>query len=85
MRLVAIHNRALTLPQIQQNFEAGVGEKFFLLFGVEHITNVPQLYVMFEAAQYDSSGYLFTNPKFISLDADCACRATSRSGACASA
>jgi hypothetical protein len=24
---------------------------------------------MFEATQYDSSGYLFTNPKFISLDA----------------
>src|SRR5262249_20864755 len=30
IRLVAIHNRALTLQQIQQNFEAGVGEKFFL-------------------------------------------------------
>ena len=37
IRLVAIHNRALNLQQIQQNFEAGVGEKFFLLFGVEHI------------------------------------------------
>ena len=37
MRLVAIHNRALTLQQIQQNFAAGVGEKFFMLFGIEHI------------------------------------------------
>lgn len=69
VRLVAIHNRALNLEQIQQNFAAGVGEKFFLLFGVEHLVNVPQSYVMFEAAQYDSAGYLFTNPKFISLDA----------------
>jgi len=68
IRLVAIHNRALTLPQIQQNFAAGVGEKFFLLFGIEHITSVPRSYVLFEAAQYDSSGYLFTNPKFVSLD-----------------
>lgn len=68
IRLAAIHNRALTLPQIQQNFAAGVGEKFFLLFGVDHLISMPQSYVMFEATQYDSSGYLFTNPKFISLD-----------------
>lgn len=69
IRLVAIHNRALTAAQIQQNFEAGVGQKFFLLFGVEHIISVPRSYIMFEATQYDSAGYLFTNPKFISLDA----------------
>ncbi|HEX7012707.1 MAG TPA: LamG domain-containing protein [Steroidobacteraceae bacterium] len=68
IRLVAIHNRALTPEQIRQNFEAGVGEKFFLLFGIEHIVDVPQSYIMFEAAQYDSAGYLFTNPRFISLD-----------------
>ena len=85
IRLVAIHNRALNLQQIQQNFAAGVGEKFFLLFGIEHIVNVPKSYIMFEAAQYDSSGYLFTNPKFISLDADRACPAAFRCGACASA
>jgi hypothetical protein len=69
IRLAAIHNRALTQAQIQQNFEAGVGEKFFLLFGVEHITQMPQSYVMFEVTQYDSFGYLFNNPKFISLNA----------------
>jgi hypothetical protein len=69
IRLAAIHNRALTLQQIRQNFEAGVGEKFFLLFGVEHITAVPQSYILFEVSQYDSFSYLFTNPKFISLSA----------------
>lgn len=69
IRLVAIHNRALNLQQIQQNFEAGVGEKYFLLFGVEHIVDVPQSYIVFEAAEWDSSGYLFSNPKFISLSA----------------
>lgn len=68
VRLVAVHNRALNLAQIKQNFDAGVGEKFFLLFGVSHIIDVPRAYVMFEAAQYDSFSYLFTNPKFISLD-----------------
>jgi hypothetical protein len=68
IRLVAIHNRALTLAQIQQNFQAGVGEKFFMLFGISHLVNVPKAYILFEAQQYDSSGYLFTNPKFVSLD-----------------
>ncbi len=70
VRLVAIHNRVLTAAQIQQNFEAGVGEKYFLLFGIEHLTGVARSYILFEAAQYDSYGYLFTNPKFISLDAN---------------
>ncbi len=68
MRLVAIHNRVLTDEQIVQNFDVGVGEKFFLLFGVEHLTSVPQSYIMFEAAQWDSYGYLFVEPTFISLD-----------------
>lgn len=68
IRMVAIHNRALTQPQVKQNFDAGVGEKFFLLFGVSHIVDVPKAYIMFEATQYDSFSYLFNNPKFISLD-----------------
>lgn len=68
IRLVAIHNRALSQAQIQQNFEAGVGEKFFLMFGVEHLTNINDSFVVFEAAQYDSYGYLFREPFFISLD-----------------
>lgn len=68
VRLVAVHNRALTEAQIKQNFAAGVGEKFFLLFGIEHITQMPKSFVLFEVAQYDSFGYLFSNPKFVSLD-----------------
>jgi hypothetical protein len=68
IRLVAVHNRVLTPAQILQNFEAGVGEKFFLLFSVEHLTNVPQSYVVFEAAIFDTYAYLFKKPFFISLD-----------------
>ena len=83
LRLVAIHNSAMTPAQIQQNFEAGVGEKFFLLFGVsEHLNNpacflpaenagdpdVPQCYVMFQVSQYDSYSYLFYKPTFVSLN-----------------
>ena len=68
VRLAAVHNRALTQTQIFQNFEAGVGQRFFLLFGVEHLTNVPESYVVVEGAQYDSYSYLFREPFFISLD-----------------
>ena len=67
-RLVAIHNRALTQEQIVQNFDVGVGEKFYLLFGIEDIINVPTAYILFEVAQYDNYGYLFTEPHFLTLD-----------------
>ncbi|HQW07683.1 MAG TPA: LamG domain-containing protein [Steroidobacteraceae bacterium] len=68
LRLVAVHNRALTLPQIQQNFTAGVGERYFMLFNVSQLLNLPKSYVMFESSQYDSYSYLFTKPTFINLD-----------------
>lgn len=68
LRMVAIHNRVLTPTQIQQNFEAGVGQKYFLLFSVSHLVNVPQSYIVFEVSQYDSHAYLFNSPRFISLD-----------------
>jgi len=68
LRLVALHNRALTPTQIEQNFEAGVGEKYFMLFNVSHLVNVPEAYVMLEASQLDSYGLQFTKPTFISLD-----------------
>jgi hypothetical protein len=68
IKFLAIHNRALTAAQIQQNFAAGVGQKFFLLFGVSALTGVPQSYILFQGSQYDNYSYLFYQPKFISLD-----------------
>jgi hypothetical protein len=68
LRLVAIHNRALTPEQVAQNFAAGVGEKFFLLFSVAHLTGVPESYILFEVSQFDNYSYLFNQPRFISLD-----------------
>ena len=68
IKFVAIHNRALTAAQIQQNFAAGVGQKFFLLFGVSQLTGVNQSYILFQGSQYDTYSYLFAQPKFISLD-----------------
>lgn len=68
LRFVAVHSRALTAEQIQQNFAAGVGERYFLLFNVSALTGVNQAYIMLEGAQYDSYSYLFSKPTFISLD-----------------
>ena len=41
LRLVAIHNRAMTQAQITQNFDAGVGEKFYLMFSVSDLIDTP--------------------------------------------
>jgi mono/diheme cytochrome c family protein len=68
MRFAAVHSRVLTLAQIQQNFAAGVGERYFLLFNVTQLTSVPMSYIMLEGSQYDSYSYLFNKPTFISLD-----------------
>ncbi|HIG43795.1 MAG: LamG domain-containing protein [bacterium] len=66
-KLVAIHNRVLTPGQVLQNFDAGVGERFFFLFGISHLINVPEAYIVFEVSQFDSYSYLFSQPYFISL------------------
>ncbi len=67
-RMVAIHNRVLTDQQIRDNFNVGVGEKYFLLFSVSHLISVPDSYIVFEVSQFDNYGYLFNSPFFISLD-----------------
>ena len=70
LRLVAIHRRALDEAQINQNLDAGVGERFYLLFDISERINVdPQTaYVLFEAQQFDSYAYLFDKPHFTTLD-----------------
>jgi hypothetical protein len=68
LRMVAIHNKALTQAEIQQNYAAGVGQSYFLLFDVSALTNVKQSYIMMTVGLNDSYSYLFDNPTFISLD-----------------
>ena len=72
IRMVAIHNRTLTASQIRQNFDVGVGEKFFLLFWVgNHLGEDPldpKSFILFEVSQFDSYSYLFDTPRFINLD-----------------
>lgn len=68
VRLLAIHNRVLSEEDIVANFESGVGQKFFMLFGVSHLVDVPEAYIVFEVEQFDNYSYLFNSPSFISLD-----------------
>ncbi|NVJ49676.1 MAG: LamG domain-containing protein [Gammaproteobacteria bacterium] len=79
IKFLSIHNRALNLEQIQQNFNAGVGERFYLLFNISQVinpddeannTNEARAYIVFEAAQWDSYSYLFNAPYFLSLNPD---------------
>jgi hypothetical protein len=72
IKFAAVHSRALTASQIMQNFNAGVGQRYYLLFDISAQTNIPQTYIMMTAAQYDTYSYLFTNPTFISLDPNAA-------------
>jgi hypothetical protein len=67
IKFVAIHSRALTAAQVMQNFNAGVGERYYMLFNVSSVTGSPQTYIMFTVSQYDSYSYLFYQPTFISL------------------
>ncbi|MEA3159730.1 MAG: hypothetical protein QOD95_1278, partial [Gammaproteobacteria bacterium] len=68
IKFVAIHSRAMSATQVMQNYNAGVGERYYELFNVSTVTGVSQAYVMFTVSQYDSYGYLFYQPTFISLD-----------------
>ena len=68
IKFVAIHSRAMSAAQVMQNYNAGVGERYYMLFNVASATNVSQAYVMFTVSQYDCCSYLFYQPTFISLD-----------------
>ncbi|TQV82723.1 LamG domain-containing protein [Exilibacterium tricleocarpae] len=68
VRLLAIFNRVLTDEQIAGNFEAGVGEKFLLMFSVSHILEIEDAYVVVQAEQFDVGSYLFSEPFFQILD-----------------
>jgi Concanavalin A-like lectin/glucanases superfamily len=68
IKFVAIHSRAMTAAQVMQNFNAGVGERYYLLFNVSTVTGLSQAYVMFTVSQYDSYSYMFYQPTFVSLD-----------------
>jgi hypothetical protein len=61
IRLVAIYHQALTDTQIQQNFEAGVGERLLLRFDVGQWMGAGSA-VEFIVTDFDPYSYLFCQP-----------------------
>jgi hypothetical protein len=68
LRMVAIHNRAMSAADIRQNYSIGVGQKYLMLFSIADKIGVADSYIMFEVEQYDNYAYLFSSPKFINLN-----------------
>src|SRR6202790_3847774 len=68
IKFVAIHSRAMSATQVMQNFNAGVGQRFYMLFNASAGPGGAPAYIMFTVSQYDSYSYLFYQPTFISLD-----------------
>lgn len=68
LRMLAIHNRALDNSQVQRNFDAGVGERFYLLFSVGELIDEPDSYIGFLVSRFDNYSYLFAEPFFINLN-----------------
>ena len=63
--MVAIHNKALTAAEVQQNFDAGAGNIISLRFDVANILGAPS-YIEMQAAVLDPFSYVFGRPTFVS-------------------
>ena len=82
VRMVAVHNSALTPGQIQQNFDVGVGQKYYLMFSVSELLNLEDnchinaadgtrtnyCYIVFQVSQFDDNSYLFEEPFFANIN-----------------
>jgi hypothetical protein len=82
IKMVAVHNSVLTPEQILQNFDVGVGQKYYLMFSVSelldlegncHVTETDgsvtnYCYIVFQVSQFDDSSYLFEEPFFANIN-----------------
>ena len=64
--MVAIHNKALSAAEVQQNFEAGTGN--FVTLAVRRVEHPRQRRARIDmlAAQVDDKSYVFAKPTFVS-------------------
>ncbi len=65
MRLMAVHDVALSDEQVKQNFNAGIGgESVVLRFDISEHTSVANSFVTMTATEYGGNAYLFSNAVF---------------------
>ncbi len=70
VRMAAVHSRAMSADQVLQNYNVGVGQKYYLLFDVTDLVTIDDCYssyIVFEAAQLDNYAYRFNDPFFARL------------------
>lgn len=83
IRMMAVHSKALSPAQILQNYNVGVGQKYFLMFNISQILNEPAAcedtlnglyycYIVFEVSQFDSTSYMFKEPRFVNINPNAA-------------
>ena len=65
LKLVAIHNKALSGVEVKQNFDAGTGTMVTIRFDVSDAIGQPASIDM-QAMQIDAAAYLFAQPVFVS-------------------
>ena len=81
LRMAAVHSRALTETQVRQNFDAGVGARYYLMFSIAELLDregvchsldegvrTNYCYVVFEVSQFDAGSYLFKRPFFANIN-----------------
>lgn len=67
IRFLAIHRRALDAEAINTNFDAGVGQSFYLPFSIAHLSGQEDQYLVFKVSLFDNHAYLFHEPIFTSI------------------
>ena len=65
LRMVAIHNQALSGAEVQQNFDAGAGNISTLRFDLAAALGAPG-YIDMQFAELDGESYLFAQPVLVS-------------------
>ncbi|MEJ2449707.1 MAG: LamG domain-containing protein, partial [Gammaproteobacteria bacterium] len=75
IRMLAIDNAPLTAAEVKQNYDAGVGQQYFLLFNISsHLgaecnpATGPSCFILMKASVFDNTSYLFSEPRFINLN-----------------
>lgn len=70
VRFLAIYDGVMSEADIQTNFDIGVGETFYLLFSIANHISIPSSYIVMQVEQFDNYGYLFSEPFFVTFDAN---------------
>lgn len=75
IRMLAIHSAPLTAAEVKQNYDAGVGQQYYLMFNISRYlgaqcnpTTGPSCFILMKASVFDNTSYLFSNPRFINLN-----------------